>query len=275
MKKSQSLEKKIMSYSAIATGILAISATAQGQIIYHDVNPDVSLTGNDSLNLDINTDGIIDFTLYHTNYVSGSNQADVQVISARDTNKVLTSGSSYTRVLNNNDRISDKDTVWGSYGYFLLKGIYNSKPIEFGNWKGGITDKFAGFRFAKNGNWYYGWARFDVAKDAKSIKIKDWAYNSYANSQIKAGQQVSAINEKDKNNDISFYVSNKTLFIEQKKDISENTDISIYNTSGQEIRTVTLTYTKTEINLSDVAPGLYIMRIDSEKGRSSHKIILQ
>ena len=275
MKKSQSLEKKLRSYSAIATGILAISATAQGQIIYHDVNPDVTLTGNDSLNLDINTDGIIDFTLYHNNYVSGANQADGQELTPRDTNKILTSGSSYVRVLKNNDRISDKDTVWGSYGYFLVKGTLYGKPIEFGNWKGGITDKFAGFRFAKNGNWYYGWARLDVDSNGKSIKIKDWAYNSYANSQIKAGQQISAINEKDKNIDISFYVNNRTLFIELKKDISENTNIAVYNTSGQEIRKVKLANNKTEINLSDVAPGLYIMRIDSEKGSSSHKIILQ
>lgn len=275
MKKTATLEKKIRSYSAIATGILAISATAQGQIIYHDVNPDVTLTGNDSLELDINNDGIIDFTLYHGNSQSGANVVDGAMITPKDTNAVLMSGSSYLIALNNNDSISESDTVWGSYGYFLAKGIANGKPFEMGNWTGGITDKFAGFRFAKNGNWFYGWARFDVPADAKSIKIKDWGYNSVANSEIKAGQLPVSIIESDKNNEISVYLSNRKLIIEKKQDISEKVEITIYNASGKEVGMANLLDGKTEINLGDKVPGLYIIRINSEKGSSSYKIILQ
>ena len=274
MKKTISLEKKIRAYSAIATGILAISATAQGQIIYHDVNPDVTLTGNDSLMLDINNDGVIDFTLYQQHYVSGANVIDGEMITPKSNNKLLSSGS-YLRVLNNNDRISQNDTVWGSYGYFLAKGIYAGKPIQYGHWTGGITDKFAGFKIKKSGSWYYGWARFDVDSSAKSITIKDWAYNNYPNSQIKAGQLVSSINDLDKDHEISVFLDNRTLTIKQKENTIENPTITIYNSAGQEIRKTNLVNNHAEINLRDVVPGLYIVRIDSGKGSSSHKIILQ
>jgi len=274
MKKPQSLEKKIISYTAIATGLLAMGANTQGQIIYHDVNPDVTLTGSDSLNLDINNDGIIDFTLYHMHVVYGANVADVAMLTPKDTNKILSSGS-YLQLLDLNDRISNNENVWGTSGTFIAKGMYSGAPFESGHWVGGVTDKFAGFRFAKNGNWYYGWARFDVAADAKSFKIKDWGYNSFANSPIKAGQQTSSINEGDKNHEISVYLNNKTLIIKQKKDISENVNIHIYNAAGQEIIKTNLVNNQAEINLIDTVPGLYIVRIDSQKGSSSHKIILQ
>jgi hypothetical protein len=274
MKKPLSLEKKIKAYSAIATGLLAISATAQGQIIYHDVNPDVTLTGNDSLDLDINNDGILDFTLYQFHYQSGTSFGDGNMIIPKDINNVLTSDT-YLKLLNNNERISENDTVWGNNGTFLGKGFYSGSAFEYGNWKGGITDKFAGFRFSKNGNWYYGWARFDVAADAKSITIKDWAYNSYANSQIKASHEVSSIIDRDKNDGISVSLNNRTLTINQKEGISANINISIYNSAGQEIRKKNLINNQVEINLSDEVPGLYIMRIESEKGSSSHKIMLQ
>jgi hypothetical protein len=274
MKKTISLEKKIKSYSAIATGILAISATAQGQIIYHDVNPDVTLTGNDSLVLDLNNDSIIDFTLQHIHYVSGTSIGEADVLKPNGKNKVLSSGS-YLRVLNNNDRISKNDTVWGDAGLFLAKWSYQGNSYKYGHWTGGVTDKYAGFKFLKSGNWYYGWARFDVDSNALSFKIKDWAYNSKANTEIKAGEKASTIIENSDKNEYSVFLNKRTLIIKQQNNNSDFAQINIYNASGQEIKKANLSSNRTEIDLSNADPGLYIVRINSEKGSYSDKIILQ
>src|SRR4030095_5717608 len=67
--KSQ-LTKKLFAYSSLSGAMVMGTSLAIGQIVYTDP-PDIVLTGNDSYELDLNNDGIIELTfLTYTSSVS-------------------------------------------------------------------------------------------------------------------------------------------------------------------------------------------------------------
>ena len=60
--KKATLSKKIKSYSALAGSIIAVSASADAQVVYTDVSPDsVINTSGGFYNIDLNADGTTDF----------------------------------------------------------------------------------------------------------------------------------------------------------------------------------------------------------------------
>src|SRR6185436_19449645 len=61
--KNNSLSKKLASYTAIAVPFIAMSHHSEAQILYTDVNPDVTLNMCDTVALDLNNDGVMDFML--------------------------------------------------------------------------------------------------------------------------------------------------------------------------------------------------------------------
>ena len=56
MKENSTLEKKLLKYSALTAGAVAISAGANAQLGYTDINPDAVLI-NDTASVQINFDG--------------------------------------------------------------------------------------------------------------------------------------------------------------------------------------------------------------------------
>ena len=121
--KKTTLSKKIKSYSALAGSIIAVGASADAQVVYMDVAPDVTVnTSGGFYNLDLNADGTTDFKLV--------------------TNSVSTSGYIYDYVaVMPSQAMNAVDTIAGGYAEALSAG---AGICGTSLWADSISAPFAG-----------------------------------------------------------------------------------------------------------------------------------
>ena len=160
-------------------------------IVYTDIEPDfVSDDLNTNFGLDLNNDGIVDFTLKSLNenwafWVEPNlNTNNVNALAA-----VAGPFESYIIPLDKNSIISSLAVsyFYDWYGGFIVMELCDTfPPYCYYSWQE-RTDKYLGLRFQINEETHYGWARLDVSSPTKWI-IKDYAYNATPNMPILAGQ---------------------------------------------------------------------------------------
>ena len=248
--------KKIASYSAMASAFLFVHFTAEGQIIYTDVDPDETYNINgDEYALDLNNDGLTDFTLnvidftvpdlfytvvYGTLYFDGLIQ-DVLLVPISGNSVAGSSGSYvYPYALNSGDIINGglpfqsnslqtMVSYLGIIDYPSLGAVYGF--YSNGNWIG-VSDKYLGLKFQIGADTHYGWARLDCGADHHTFTIKDYAYNATPDASIIAG-----------------------MIAEPNVEVSFSTDAVVIDESGT---TVTVT-----LNVSDPIDAAIEVQIDA------------
>lgn len=172
------------------------STVINAQIVYTDVNPDVSVSCStipctSTYPLDLNNDGITDFNIIasYTSvscFPSGSGQKKQVSVSAQNGNKV---------VLN---MMNANDTIGSNLSFSLTSGILRTLTLSFtcptssGNWTT-TSDHYLGLQLSIGSSVYYGWARLNVyvTPGGPHFNVKDYAYNTVANQIILAGQTCS------------------------------------------------------------------------------------
>jgi hypothetical protein len=184
---------------------------AGSTIIYTDVNPDSSiLLTTDSFNLDLNNDGITDFT-FNKSLSSTECRSAVQtaftfhihlsITPASANNAAMTSALNIALALDADSATTiGPDSLWATTSEVLLEGvaISNCTPVagHAGYWLN-VSDKYLGLKFTAGNDTYYGWARLSSTYSLKSgsdlivggqLVIKDYAYNSIPDQPILAGQ---------------------------------------------------------------------------------------
>lgn len=248
--------KKIASYSAMASAFLFVHFTAEGQIIFTDVDPDETYNINgDEYALDLNNDGLTDFTLnvidftvpdlfytvvYGTLYFDGLIQ-DVLLVPISGNSVAGSSGSYvYPYALNSGDIINGglpfqsnslqtMVSYLGIIDYPSLGAVYGF--YSNGNWIG-VSDKYLGLKFQIGADTHYGWARLDCGADHHTFTIKDYAYNATPDASIIAG-----------------------MIAEPNVEVSFSTDAVVIDESGT---TVTVT-----LNVSDPIDAAIEVQIDA------------
>jgi len=190
------------------------------KIVYTDIipdtivsNPDPTYTNWGIYNLDLNKDGINDFTFecefgksrcMGSNYATYSFWATVKVRPVENSlNEILNSVDLYLDTipvaLDSLATISSTSVYWRYYSYGPL--IYSSHCMfwattdeKFGNWHNGV-DKYLGLKLVKGTHVFYGWVRLNVLaepvveNDPGILEVKEYAYNSNPNEPILAGQK--------------------------------------------------------------------------------------
>ncbi len=189
------LLSKVRDYSVLATAAVAANS-ADAQIIYTDINPDQVFNGNGSYNLDLNNDLTNDFILN----ISGNTNSAFVTVNPQSGNQVLGSGSdsnawNYPFAITKNNGISAGQVAWfknATSKSALLSYYYwgSTSYSSFGNWAN-QTDKYLGLRLVLGADTVYGWARLDVAGDASSFTIKDYAYQACPGLPILAGDSTT------------------------------------------------------------------------------------
>lgn len=287
MKNSTSKKtSNIGKYSATASAFLATGAI-NAQIQYTDVNPDQVIDVNNSpYNLDFNSDAVNDLSLQVVQISETGSTFKYSGFSANvelGANGVVAGGSSGTipLALNNGDVISPS-ALFDSTGSEILGGLVNYTSISgsssyngiisYGNFLG-QTDKFLGVKFDITGNTHYGWVRLDVAADATTITVKDYAYNTVANDSIKAGQTVGLENISVENK-----VSFKNLMDEAYVNVTPDLiggKIIVTDLNGKEISSVEITDINTKIEYKNFESGIYLLVAQFESGSVSKKIYVK
>lgn len=213
-KSSFPANEKIKNYSALAGAFLLGGMSAQGAIVYTDVDPDETYNEHtDFYNLDLNNDGTVDFVIYIVDIAysgvfstSGGDSfsglfQDVFLLPASGNSAAASTVAAgayiYPYALNSGDAIDGtlsfrSESIQSMATYLAVVDFpvpgSNYVFFSYGNWQGGVYNKFLGLRFQDAGNTYYGWARLDCGPDHHSFTIKDYAYNSTPDAMIVAGE---------------------------------------------------------------------------------------
>ena len=164
-------------------------------IIYTDLEPDFA---GDNLSvyydLDLNNDGIVDYTLSLWN----DTLYDYLLIqsSPTATNTFISVTPWYGNVepLDKGKKIFTfplEGYNWGesylNWAVFTIGNCFGGEESCFYDWKD-KNDKYLGLHFYINGQSHYGWACLDVTSVTQWV-IKDYAYNATPNQPILAGQK--------------------------------------------------------------------------------------
>ncbi|GEM_PF-877129 len=191
------LLEKLGKYGLSAGAVVGAGATAQGQITYTDLNPDVTVTANGFYQLDLNNDMTIDFTInangYSYTYGSYSSGSNLIYASGNANNGIMMDSSFYAYALSSGSAINNAAS-WSNNGSLVGSFFFASSTFSFstsyGAWTGGVTDKYLGLRVEISGSYYYGWARLDVP-GPDEFTIKDYAIQTNAGLSIDAGQDFA------------------------------------------------------------------------------------
>ncbi len=270
--KNKNFEKKLRTYSLLATGVIGAATVSDAQIIYTDVIPDDTIH-MDSTRLNLNRDGLDDFYVKQVSvlHTTGALYVEAGLFPIYYGAEIL--GHMETpckdvNALNYNDVISNNQNTWGIYP--LLRGTVLGYGINYGDFKQSV-DKYAGVRIDIGGQWHYGWIRLNVRTDATKAILKDYAYNTIAGQQILAGQTIATGVASPSDDNLSIYVHNKTMHINFVNSGINKGNIVILNLMGQEVMNFAVTGKKMEINLQELNAGIYIANIQTEKQNFSKK----
>ena len=267
---SKKLSKRLLQYGALS--VAALGATdAAGQIIYTDVDPDVTIAVGETFSIDFNADALENMSLSNPDGLAGGNAA-LAFPSSGGAFVGFTAGSyQYPNLLAEGDVIDDAS----GYTSAGQRGDLNYYGCAYSNsqWCDTVIDGLLGVRFDDliNGTTHYGWVRFDTDVNGTNLMVvKDFAFNSTPDEGILAGHNVLSINDNAFNN-FSYYIdADNTLNL--KSDLPfEN--VTIFSISGQQVISQKLSSNEGAVSISNLQQGIYIARVSVEGKTKSFKII--
>ena len=281
----QLLQTKLSTFIILT---MLISASANAQIIYTDVNPDVTINTNGGVYaLDLNNDGITDFNITFSTALYAGQTNKYITITPLGANKVGNNLSyPYPSALSLNTLIDNSSFEWlSTANQSLISRIWFIPPPRGGsplwqtrgNWNG-ASDKYVPLQLDVSSQKYYGWARLDAATNAMSFTVKDYAYNSIPNQSILAGEPIATgINENSFAASINLFPNpaNNHLSIALGSN-NKKVEVAIADITGKIVYTTTIVETdKVEVNTNEFAEGIYIVKIQSGEFISTKKLIIK
>lgn len=298
--------KTIKSHLLCFLTTILVSA-ANAQIVYTDVNPDSTSSG--TYNLDINNDGIIDFTLRKTKsfhvYVHctscrvGTYAIPTSIyIQPLASNAIGLNGTNSK--LNLNAPINSTSLTWSdTLGLVLSHTSYSTSGLACyyghciprstlsGSWASGGTDKYLGLRINVGTASYYGWVLLTVS-GSSSFTVKGYAYDSKPNHSIHAGKtsgaRLASQNSLSENFE-SFQLNispnpvNQSSIISWESGKSEKMILKIFDLNGRLVQTISDNIYEAgehsvEWNVEDVQTGIYFLQMQTGDFVKTEKVIV-
>lgn len=266
--KEKTTSAKLKSYSSLAISFIAVAGAADAQVVYTDIVDYTGTMNGDIYKLDLDNDGSTDFTIFRVgSFTTGSSYETVQC-DAPGSNGIVGAGS-YADALAVNTAIgSSNNWLTGSTDMIMAK---NSQG---GNIKGqwpSQNDHYLGLMIMISGSPHYGWARLDVNKLCNMFTIKDYAYDKTAKTTIKAGDKgiTTSIAGAGSQN-AKVYAFGKTITV----NTTDAAAISVRNVLGQEVKTLTTSAAKTEVDMNDMPAGVYFVTVTTGGSSATVKVHL-
>jgi hypothetical protein len=189
--------------SAAGVSVLALAPPAEGKIIYTKANKHIGV--NQTVHLDLNHDGIIDFDL--KNHTASNSGYVFDILSAVPLRKNAVWGhtfgrSAYASALFANAKVGPKGQFLPGAGLMASTGSFGAlRPARSGGPWNDVTDRYLGLKFVIKGKIHFGWARLDVHGNGHKAKVNatvtGYAYETIANKAIITGETLGT-NEPDK-----------------------------------------------------------------------------
>jgi len=272
------LQKKLARYTAAAAGVVG-ATTATGQIVFTNLTPDFTSTGNIQYPLSVDNDTVIDFVIYSMDtLVGGTDQYNITGIAPYGTagNEIggsAPSGYNYALALNSGNMV-DNTINWISSTNTMSFEVDGSFPFNE-NWNG-VIDKYLALRFNAGGSQYYGWARMDVSGD--DWTLKSYAYNDSAGVGLHTGDMgngVTGIEDLDVSELVHFInKANNTVEVIINGNLNDG-NIALTSISGQNISVKAITAKVETVDLNGLASGLYMLNVKFNEGSITKKIFVK
>ncbi|HZQ70844.1 MAG TPA: hypothetical protein VFA68_20120 [Terriglobales bacterium] len=195
---AESLNKGLNYYalaaSAAGVTLLSLSQPANAEVIFTPANITTGAPGS-TFNLDLNNDGIPDFTIkgygdgvynaFMAINVTGAGEAIQFVKTCVGT---LGTYCSYAAALNQGDKIPGK--LLNTDGVIIEVANANAYKGVWSN----VQNHFLGLKFKISGQTHYAWVRMSVRAQPANLKahISGYAYENTPNKAILAGQRTGA-----------------------------------------------------------------------------------
>jgi hypothetical protein len=282
--KNFTLSKKLKSYSALAGSMLAAGTAAEAQVVYTDVNPDLTVSAGGSYNLDLNNDGIVDFSLaQRSGTVYSYIQYDaVGILPEKSMNAVDTLGMECAHAVDAGFSVNSS-LNWVDSSAMALQfpptasalAVNTSGFGGFGNFTG-MNGKFLPLRFNMAGDTYYGWVRLNVASDALSFVVIDYAYKNSPDAPSYTGLTTDVgISEAAMSGMAEIFSNNSDITVKLDAAVPAEGNIVVRNMLGQVVSTVRITGSTTMINLEGASTGAYIVSIEQGSGSYSKRVLIR
>ncbi|MBT3422633.1 MAG: T9SS type A sorting domain-containing protein [Bacteroidetes bacterium] len=176
---------------------IVLYTQVNGQVKYVDIEPDIRLEGVHHLNLDLDSNGSIDFRLIHDTVLANwpNEGAQINVIHHMGMNEIVgqESGHFYPKPLAFNTLLFDGSKSWGIfednlalYVWVITGGVLS----HHGLWRYLSDDRFVGFRMQSDQGQLYGWIRLFVSPDGKYMVFRDYAYMELPDIPMLTGQGI-------------------------------------------------------------------------------------
>ncbi len=255
-----------------------VFCTTNAQIIYTDINPDITTTlsnppseANNIVSIDFNGDNTEEYN-FSWNYTLNGDWFIRMDFGDNELNRNGTlmnpSGSWYIEPMSYGDAI-DSDLNWeNSPEYFLIGD--NSSP-NFQN----LGERCVGCKFKLGTNTHYGWVRVSFDNN-KTLTVKDYAYESSPDMEICAGCGTVSVNEISFDTYFNIYPipTSTRLTIETKNEVKIKS-VRLINLTGQIIYSTNETLLHT-IDIPESLQGLYFLQIETSKNKIlTKKIIIE
>jgi hypothetical protein len=183
---ASTLEHRVNAYalaaSAAGVSVLALAMPAEGKIVYTKTN--VILTSNSKYFLDLNHDGITDFTIRNSYTPSHPFTYAALFPSSAKGNHAFGTGA-FCPALRRGHAISSTSSGTGWEGGAMAKITSGYDQ----SWGGG-ANRYLGLEFKIKGKIHYAWARFKVVLHEKTITatLTGYAYETIPGEGIIAGK---------------------------------------------------------------------------------------
>lgn len=296
----KNLDAKLERYAALAAGMAVVGGTANAQMQYVDVSPDVTIFSGGT-------------PAYYTMDLNGDSAPDVYfgMISGSQTGSFYSSGISATAFywlyfggglglasISSNGNALMQATNGAFYDVSALStvngigpsasnfvgqtGRMNLKQSTYFTWNSGSNtffggpntngsfndnnDHYVGIRFKIGANDHYGWIRVN-GDDGNQLIIKDYAYELTPNAA------VTSVIENVINVDITNY-DNKLYIKANDIDITGG-KIELTNLAGQVVESFDINSNQEVINLDGYTQGVYLVTLKITEGVKVEKIYVR
>ncbi len=281
-----------LGYSSMATTLLAIAPKADAQVVYTDLDPDVVLD-HSQLNIDLDDDGVVDLKLKHSGfafpsypYFGTSTNASVKVPNGAVLGVHPLGPLVYASVLSIGAPISPDATNFydapNPEDIVLARHINSQTWGErtYGDWFG--ANGYLGFRFTAGDNeLHYGWVQLAVDSAVDSVIVLAYGYERLANVGINAGDMdISTGIAIGQANSFTMEISpdpaNDRALIHFPNSGSGKMELCVLDAMGQMLLTEKMGNTDTfSMNVADLAPGVYFVRLQDGKKVAFRKLVKQ